>query len=196
MRIIDISTELLSSSVYPGDPEPRLQRLFRTEIGDEYNLSALYTSLHTGTHIDAPSHVIDDDDAQNVEDIQLDVFMGPCTVISLPEGVITGEEVEEYFPKFSDRVLVKTGGNCPFLTGAAEDVASMKYRLLGIDGISFGNEDNELAIHRALLGAGTVLLEGLDLSEVEPGEYVICALPVKIGDTEAAFCRAVLLENK
>lgn len=193
MIIIDISRDLMESPVYPGDPEPKVQKINEMDLGDMYNLSAIYASLHTGTHVDAPAHFCEEGDFVN--DIPLDKFMGNAAVVTLPAGPITGEVVEKYFPKYVKKVILRTQPDNVFFGGAAEDVADLGYDLIGYDKIALGG-NNEAAVHRALLSAGTVLLENLDLSKVErDGTYYLSALPVKIDGVEGSFCRAVLLEN-
>ena len=194
MKFIDISRDLLTSEVWPGDPEPRLQLVNRMDCGDDFNLSAVYTSLHTGTHADAPSHVFEEDEC-TIDKIPLEKFIGPVSVITLPDGPITGEMVEEVFPKDASKVILRTNEDSEFFAGAASDVAALHYDLLGFDKLSIGGDD-ELGVHRNLLGAGTVLLENLDLSGVpKDGEYFLLAQPVKICGREASFVRAVLVDD-
>ncbi|MBQ1451139.1 MAG: cyclase family protein [Clostridia bacterium] len=192
MIIYDISRELFSAPIYPGDPAPQIQKIKGFEFGDIYNLSALYACTHTGTHIDAPLHFFDD--GGDVASIPLEKCMGNAAVITLPAGPITGEVVERYFPRYISKVILRTQPDNVFFGGAAEDIAALGYDLLGYDRVSLGGE-NEAAAHRALLGAGTVLLENLDLSKVKDGTYYLVALPIKAEGLEGAFCRAVLLEN-
>lgn len=194
MKFIDISRDLLTSEIWPGDPEPRLQLVNRMDCGDDFNLSAVYASLHTGTHADAPSHVFEEDGC-TIDQIPLEKFIGPVSVITLPDGPITGEMVEEVFPKDASKVILRTNKNSEFFAGAALDVAALHYDLLGFDKLSIGGND-ELSVHRNLLGAKTVLLENLDLSEVpKDGEYFLLAQPVKICGREASFVRAVLVDD-
>lgn len=194
MKFIDISRDLLTSEVWPGDPEPRLQLVNRMDCGDDFNLSAVYASLHTGTHADAPSHVFEEDGC-TIDKIPLEKFIGPVSVITLPDGPITGEMVEEVFPKDASKVILRTNKDSAFFAGAASDVAALHYDLLGFDKLSIGGDD-ELGVHRNLLGAGTILLENLDLSDVlEDGEYFLLAQPVKICGREASFVRAVLVDD-
>ena len=197
MKIIDISTDLLTAEVYPGDPEPRLHLINRMDCDDEYNLSAIYACLHTGTHADAPSHVFDDEDTATVTDLPLSKFIGPVTVLDLPAGPITGQTVERYFPRMATKLILRSDGPIWFFGGAAEDVAGLEYDLIGFEGISIAQPETEIDAHRALLGAGTVLLEGLDLSSVgRAGEYFLFAPPVKMAGREASFVRAVLIEDR
>lgn len=199
MTIYDISTDLLTAEVYPGDPEPRLHAIERIDNDDDFNVTALYACLHTGTHVDAPSHIfseVDDPEfCRTVDDLPLEKFIGPVTVVDIPPGPLTGREVEMYFPRFSDRVILRCQGDFEFFGGAADDVAALGYQLLGFEGLSHGGKD-EAGFHRALLGAGTVLLEGLDLSELpRGGDYFLFAPPVKLNGQEAAPARAILIED-
>lgn len=195
MQFIDISSGLLGSEVYPGDPEPRLHLVDRMDCGDDFNLSAIYSSLHTGTHADAPAHVFDEADAVTIDQIPLEKFIGPVEIITLPEGPVTGEMVEKIFPKKAKKVILRTHASSEFFAGAAKDVAALGYDLIGYDKLSMGGK-NEIEMHRDILGAGTVILEGLNLAHVkEDGEYFLMAQPIKIEGREAAFVRAVLISD-
>lgn len=194
MNILDISTDLLTAEVYPGDPDPRLHLINRLDCDDDFNISAIYAGLHTGTHIDAPAHVFEEG-AETIDELPLDRFIGPVQIVTLPDGPITGEIVENYFPKDKSKVILRTGENTVFFGGAAEDAARLEYELLGFDKTAIGGSD-EVGFHRAFLGSGTILLEGLDLSKVtNDGEYFLFAPPIKLEGREAAFCRAVLIED-
>ena len=194
MRIIDISSDLMTAPVYPGDPVPKLQKMYSVENDDDFNLSAIYAGLHNGTHIDAPSHVLGEY-GKNIDEIPLEPFIGPVEIITLPDGPVTGRMVEKIFPKEAKRVILRTNENSEFFGAAAEDAAALNYELLGYDKLSMGGQD-EVLFHRALLAGGTMLLEGIDLSEVtHDGEYFLIAPPVKISGAEAAFSRALLIED-
>jgi arylformamidase len=117
MIIYDISRELFSAPVYPGDPAPQIQKIKGFEFGDIYNLSALYACTHTGTHIDAPLHFFDD--GGDVASIPLEKCMGNAAVITLPAGPITGEVVERYFPRYISKVILRTQPDNVFFGGAA-----------------------------------------------------------------------------
>ena len=123
MIIYDISRELFSAPVYPGDPAPQIQKIKGFEFGDIYNLSALYACTHTGTHIDAPLHFFDD--GGDVASIPLEKCMGNAAVITLPAGPITGEVVERYFPRYISKVILRTQPDNVFFGGAAEDIADV-----------------------------------------------------------------------
>lgn len=191
MRIIDISNELLGAEVYPGDPEPKLKKVKSLALGDGYNLSSLFTGLHNGTHIDSPLHFFDD--GYSVDKMPPDRFIGPCTVIETPSGIITGADVENIFPRTCERVLLKGKGRTFLHESAASEIAYRGCKLLGIDGISIEKQGSDGSAHRALLTEGIAILEGLNLSEVNEGVYFLIAPPIKIEGGEAAPARALLI---
>ena len=193
MKIIDISRDLLNTQVYPGDPEPKSE--FVNIIGEnsECNLSTLFTCVHTGTHADAPLHFIDGGDP--IDKLPLEPFVGPCKVIEVPHGAITGEYVNEYFPTDCERLLIKGDGKAFFMGSAAEEAAALGIRLLGTDSMSVGTKGAQVEPHRAFLSADIAVLEGLDLSDVEPGDYFLFAPPIKLGKLEGAPTRAVLISD-
>ena len=115
--------------------------------------------------------------------------------IEAPEGAITGEDVNNYFPQKCERLLIKGGGKAYFHSSAAEELADIGLKLIGTDSLSVGTKGDQTAPHKAFLGAGICVLEGLDLSEVSPGSYYLFAAPVKLGGLEGAPVRAVLIDD-
>ena len=191
--IIDISGGLLESAVYPGDPEPVLRQVKSVKNGDGYNLGKITAGLHNGTHIDAPLHFFDD--GESIDEMDLETFVGPCAVIEVPAGILTGADIEKLFPRSCERVLLKGRGKAFLHPSAASEIAFRQCRLLGIDASSIEKPESDGAAHRCLLGENVALLEGLDLSEVKEGEYFLAAQPVKIEGAEASFCRALLIKG-
>ncbi|MBR2957744.1 MAG: cyclase family protein [Clostridia bacterium] len=193
MRIIDISRDIFTAEVYPGDPEPRLQRVERMEEGDDCNLAALYFCLHNGTHIDAPRHFIED--GMTAEELDLSRFIGECLVLEVPEGPINGDFIDENVPESCERLIVKSNGKAYFSQSGAFAAASTNLKLVGTDSNSVGIHGAQLAPHRAFLGANIPLLEGLDLEKVTPGKYFLVALPMKFSGVEATPTRAILISD-
>lgn len=193
MHLIDITRDVTTAEVYPGDP-PTVLRQVRT-IGDEsdYNLSELCACVHAGTHMDAPLHFIED--GPSVTQLPPDAFVGPCTVLEVKDSPITGECVNRRFPQNAERLLIKGNGEVTFMDSAAYEAAELPLRLIGTDAASIGMKTCELQTHKAFLSKGIVILEGLDLSEVEPGNYFLIALPMKIGGAEGAPVRAFLADD-
>lgn len=193
MQIIDISRDIMTTEIYPGDPVPKMQLINRMDMGDECNLTAIYTGLHCGTHIDAPLHFLED--GAEINRFPLELFVGDCTVIEVPAGPITGEYVENKFPRSKPRLLVKSSGEAWFMESAAFSAVENGVKLLGTDALSVGTSGAQGGTHRAFLGADVALLEGLDLSEVEPGDYFLVAQPLKIKGAEASLTRAILIKD-
>lgn len=199
MRIIDISVPLREGMVtYPGDPVVRLERAASIADGDIVNLTRLDFGLHSGTHVDAPVHFIDD--GTGVDEIPLDALVGPCHVVEVPD--LSASSVATA-PEGAERVLFKTPNSelwsrdefsedFAMLDGAAATLLVERgVRLVGVDYLSVGDE----AAHRVLLGAGVVPVEGLDLRGVEPGRYELVCLPVHIVGADGAPARAILVER-
>lgn len=193
MKIIDISNDLLTAEVYEGDPVPELTPLCTLENGDYYNLNALYAGLHNGTHMDAPLHFFSG--AADIASVPLETCIGPCRVLEVSPGIITGEVVENSFPRGVERLLIKSGGRAFIHTSAAEAMAYYGCKLVGTDALTVEPPNSTGATHRAFFDRDVVLLEGLNLTEPKNGEYFLIAPPVKIGGAEAAFVRALLISD-
>lgn len=192
MRIIDISRELFTSPVYPGDPRPSFERLRRIDHGDGCNLSAFYTGSHSATHLDAPLHFVDGGEA--IDAFPLDRFFGRCTVVEA-QGIVTGADIDRIAPSSRRMLLLKGNGQAFLSKSAAFALANEGFTLIGTDAQSIAALGDESAPHEELLGAGVLLLEGLDLSQVAPGEYTLAAFPLCVKGLEAALTRAVLFAD-
>ena len=205
MKIYDISQEVFGCTVFPGDPAPKREILSSMEEGALYNLTSLCMCAHNGTHVDAPYHFIND--GKTIEQISLDAFVGPCYVAEY-EGEVTKEVAEAMLKRArsvckqqvpadtcSDaykRLLIK--GNAVVSLEAAEVFAKEKLLLVGNESQTVGPENAPMAVHKVLLGADIVLLEGIRLEEVLEGVYLLNAAPLNLGGADGAPCRAVLLK--
>ena len=178
--LIDITWPIAADAlVHPDDfPTPRLTRLSSMDSGAEYNLTRMDITLHTGTHIDAPRHYLAD--GATIDQMPPDAAIGPARVTAgLPLDCRPGE-----------RILVK---GAILTLEAAQQLARCGVRLVGVDSLSVGPGGGEGdAIHRVLLAAGVWLLEGLDLGAVEPGDYELVSLPLRIASADGAPARAFL----
>ena len=187
MKLYDISRELFSTPVYPGDPTPSFERVRRMELGDMCNLTGFYTGCHSATHVDAPLHFVAD--GASIDQVPLDAFFGPCRVITV-SGILTGAEVDALALQKGERVLLRGGA---FLSqSAAFAFGEAGVALIGTDQQSIGSAGDEQAPHVELLSRGIPLLEGLILDDVPDGEYFLCAQPFKLAGLEASPVRAVL----
>ncbi len=193
MKIIDISRKFFQTEIYPGDPEPIVEQICEIGENSECNLSVVRACVHTGTHADAPLHFISGGDS--IDSLSLDAFVGPCRVIEVPEGVITGEYVDKHFPEECERLLIKGNGKAFFMDSSAQELAQRNLKLIGTDSLSVGCKGNQTGPHKAFLGGGVSVLEGLDLSKVKAGNYFLFAPPVLFDGLEGAPVRAVLIED-
>ena len=106
VKIIDISRDVLSCPVFPGDPVASLERVKNIDDDCQYNLSKIDMCLHNGTHMDAPLHFLPN--GSDITEMDMEKFIGPCAVIETNVSIITGAMVEEYFPRNVKKILVKS----------------------------------------------------------------------------------------
>ena len=196
MRIIDISQEVFGCDVYPGDPKPVRERLSDMADGAAYNLTAFSMCAHNGTHVDAPCHFYTD--GKTVDEIDLDRFIG-YAYVAAHEGDITGADAEAILrtagaadPRSAKRILIK--GKATLTKEGALALAAAGTKLFGNESQTVGPENAPMEVHRILLGAQTVLLEGIRLRDVSPGVYLLHAAPLNLGGADGSPCRATLLE--
>ena len=197
MKIYDISQEVFSCEVYPGDPAPEREVLSDMDHGALYNLTSVHMCAHTGTHVDAPYHFIND--GKTIEQVSLEQFVGGCFVAE-HEGVVTAEDAGEMLRKAtqsnvdaSKRILIK--GRAEVSDEAARVFAEAGVLLIGNESQTVGPENAPMEVHKILLGAGVVLLEGIRLAEVPEGVYLLSAAPLKLAGADGAPCRAILLSE-
>ena len=191
--IIDITQEVFSCKVFPGDPAPAMQRALSIEQGDICNLTAFSMCAHNGTHVDAPFHFINDGDT--VDRVGLDYFVGDCYVARC-QGDVTAEDAADIMSRAQaagahSRILI--AGKATVTAEAAQIFAQSNIKLLGNESQTVGPEDEPMEVHLILLGAGIVLLEGIVLTDVAEGKYFLSAAPLNLSGCDGAPCRAYLL---
>ena len=209
MKIYDISLPISHDMpVWPGDPPVLLEKVSSMDAGAHDNVSRLGCSVHTGTHVDAPHHFLNDH--RTVEALSLEVLTGPARLIQIPEDVdlITAGILEKVsVPSGTLRLLLKTRnsrlwerGEKGFYKGfvgisldGAEWLVRTGLKLVGIDYLSIAPYGQSIPSHQALLKPGIVILEGLDLSAVSPGIYDLFCLPLKLAGSDGAPARAILI---
>ena len=193
--IIDISQEVFSCKVYPGDPEPEYHRISSIDSGSDYNLTEFSMCAHNGTHIDAPCHFIKD--GKTVSQLDLSVFAGECYV-ARRTGELTGRDAADIIRSaeaLGDVKRILIAGYAVVTAAAARVFAGSGLCLLGCEGQTVGSGDSQAEVHRILLGAGTVLLEGAVLDNVSDGRYFLSAAPLNLGDSDGSPCRAYLIKE-
>ena len=191
--IIDISQEVFSCKVFPGDPAPAMQRILSTEQGDICNLTAFSMCAHNGTHVDAPFHFLPS--GNTIEKIGLEAFVGDCYVACY-EGDLTANDASDILKKAkaedaSERILI--AGKATVTEKAAQVFAQANIKLFGNESQTVGPEDAPMEVHKILLGADVVLLEGIVLKDVDEGKYFLSAAPLNLGGCDGAPCRAYLI---
>ena len=196
MKIHDISQEVFTSIVYPGDDAPQMQAVKRIANGDTYNLTNFSMCSHNGTHIDAPFHFLAD--GKTVEQIDLNKTVGYCFVSDFV-GTLTPQDVDAILTQAQiahdsaqQRILFKN--DAVITEESAQALANAGVQLLGTTSQTVGDESNFVSVHKRLLKAEIILLEGLVLQNVAQGTYFLCAQPLAIGGSDGAPVRAVLIE--
>jgi len=203
---IDVSVALHSGMVHwPDNPPVRIERMLDLEHGDAANVSRISMGSHTGTHMAAPLPFVRE--GKSLDEMPLDATIGRARVIEVgdPDSVKPAD-LHSHEIRSGERILFKTRNSAlswpsrAFIEDfvyvsqeAARYLAARNVRTIGIDYLSVGGfREDGVETHRALLEAGIWVVEGLDLSEVEPGEYELVCLPVKVRGSDGAPARAIL----
>jgi len=189
MKIYDISQELFSGKVYPGDLAPTYQRTLKISEGMPCNVTTLQMCAHNGTHLDAPYHFYEE--GKTIEQLELSRCIGPCTVFELEEDYEINY-LKDKLEICQKRLLMK--GKGVVTLEAAKLLNQYEIELVGVEGQSVGPLNGPMPVHLELLGKEVILLEGLVLKEVPEGEYILSAAPIKLGGSDGAPCRAILLD--
>lgn len=201
----DVSVPIRPGMVtFEGDPAVHLERTSTLAGGDVCNVSRLDFGVHSGTHVDAPAHFIDG--ASGIEAVSLDVLVGRALVVdaSSVKGQIDREAIGRLgIAEGTERVLFRVNSDLwtettfqpAFIGLSAEGALALVargVRLVGIDYLSIAPFGNPTPTHRALLEAGVTIVEGLDLRDVEPGQYDFVCLPLLIPGSDGGPARAML----
>ena len=199
-RVFDITRPLAPGCiVYPGDIVPGFAR----EDHGDYRITDIQISSHSGTHIDAPSHYLDE--GASIDEIPLSHLMGWCRVADLTrvKGEISPRDLEGKTGG-AKKILLKTSfsGQDDFVEDypsigeeAAAFLAAQRMHCIGTDAPSIEEFNSRGAVHTRLLSAGIVIIEMLDLRGVPEGEYWMIALPLRLTGLDGSPCRALLFEG-
>lgn len=191
MKIYDISQEVFSCAVYPGDPQPEKLTLYSTEDGDLYNLTSFAMCAHNGTHIDVPFHFLPQ--GKTVDRMDLTHFVGDCYV-ARHQGNVTAPDARKILAEAAGVPRILIAGKATVTADAAEVFAAAGIKLLGNEGQTVGPEDAPMQVHLLLLNREVVLLEGIVLKNVPEGHYFLSAAPLNLAGADGAPCRAYLID--
>jgi arylformamidase len=203
---IDVSVPLHLGMVHwPDNPPVSIERMLDINRGDVCNVSKMSLGVHTGTHMDAPIHFLRD--GIGIDQMPLTAAMGQARVIEIGDLVsIKPEELVGHAIRRGERILFKTR-NSPgcwqtddfvedfvyIAHEAAQYLATIGVQTVGVDYLSVGGSHVDgPETHRALLEAGIWIIEGLNLSQVQPGIYELICLPLRIVGGDGAPSRALL----
>jgi len=211
MKLFDISLKIQPGMVvWPGDPQVVIEQTEKIRSGGEVNLTQFAMCAHTGTHIDAPYHFIDD--GKKVDELNLEDLCGPVQVIHVPSNIVeidAGVIKSAGIEPLTERVIFKTSNSelwrslpgeftkeyVGITADAAVLLVEMNLKLVGIDYLSVAAGEHIRSTHETLLGAGVILLEGLDLSSVSAGRYTLFCLPLNLAGADGSPARTVLVEG-
>lgn len=202
MKVYDISQEVFSCAVFEGDPQPEKTVVMKISEGDICNLTEFKMCAHNGTHVDDPFHFCDD--GKKIDEVNLERFVGYCYVAS-HDGDLTADDAKKILEKAkkaeieakgaghdaAKRILVK--GDVTVTEEAASVFADAGIFLYGNESQTVGPLESPKQVHLTMLGAEIVLLEGIRLSAVEEGIYLLNAAPLNLGGADGAPCRAILM---
>ncbi|MBQ4591332.1 MAG: cyclase family protein [Clostridia bacterium] len=199
MKYYDITQELFSSNVYPGDKAPAYKRISDMADGRVCNITELEMNAHNGTHIDAPRHFVRD--GLTIEQLPLETLIGECEVVTF-DHPLEREDLEalNLAERGVKRLLCR--GKCwltmsaaKYLTEEHPGVRNHGVLLVGVETQSVAPEEAPMAVHVQLLSHGIIALEGLVLTDVPDGTYTLFAAPLKLGGSDGSPCRAVLMAD-
>jgi arylformamidase len=210
MTLYDISLTIAEDlPVWPGDPKIELKKISQIENGDEANVTHISACVHIGTHVDAPDHFLGN--GKTVENLPLDLLVGPASMVELAvSGQISAVDLQKAtIPEGTTRLLIKTSNSRIWAEGdkefredfialeadAASYLVDQGVQVVGVDYLSVAPFADPAPTHRILLEAGVLIIEGLNLSGVEAGEYTLLCLPLKIRDSDGAPARVLLKKD-
>ena len=217
MKVIDISRTIQADmEMYPGDAGPQITKVSGLDEGDSYNISRITLGTHTGTHVDPPLHLIRD--GAGIDRLPMNTLVGNARVLDL-SSINRPIEAGDIGPLEAGEIILLKGGSEDLgvsdvsadsgssgdsgtSCGACLTAACARYlvdtgiKTIGTDAISIGALDEEYEVHHTLLDAGIVVIEGLEMPDVEAGDYFLVCLPLKIANGDGGPARAVLIKEK
>ena len=192
MKIIDISRIVQDAPLYPGSSPVKVEKISDMQKGAHANVSMITTGSHIGTHADSFSHFVKESTV-GIDKMELTHYYGHCRVITVPEKTMITPEILNGKIDNCERLVIH-GNEFSYLTKeAAQYIVDKAVITIVTDAMSIAPPDNEAEIHALILGSGIAIVENVDLTGVEDGDYTLCAFPIKYGNCDGAPVRAVLL---
>jgi arylformamidase len=203
MKVHDISAPIYTGMpVYKNKPEKQPE--IKTDTNGHVTESRISLDVHTGTHVDAPLHMVND--GETMETIDIEDLTGTCKVFDLThvEDRITKADLESFNIEKNDFVLFKTKNsfdeefNFEFIFLAedgAKHLAEIGIRGIGIDALGVERSQPGHPTHKALFGANVIVIEGLRMKDIEAGDFFMVAAPIKLMGTDASPARVLLFEG-
>lgn len=194
MKIYDISRGILQAPAYPGDAPVKFEKDKDMEKGDSCNASIINACVHAGTHADAFSHFLPE--GETIDKMPLEHYCGKCRVLTVPgDSLVKLSDIKGRLAG-SERLVLRSGGTSFLCEQAAEYIAACGIRAVVTDAVSIAPSDNEEIIHKLLFDGRVAVIENVILDEVEDGDYLLFAFPVKYDGCDGAPVRAVLIAGE
>jgi len=207
MTLYDLSLTLTKDlPTWPGDPPLRLEKTSSIVEGEQFNVTQLSSSVHIGTHVDAPAHFLED--GTTVDQIPLELMVGPAEVffVSGLQTIHSQDLRHAGIQEGKKRVLLQTVNSqfwadhednfqedfLGLAADAAEYLVACGVEVIGVDYLSVAPFPDQVPTHRILLEAGILIIEGINLTGIQPGPYTLLCLPLKIGGADGAPARVLL----
>ncbi len=204
MSLIDISLPMKDAMVcWPGDPAFKVEQVVAIGPDSPCNITRIEGGVHTGTHMDSMRHFVDGGKA--MDEMPLEAVIGPARVLQIDGPVIDRASLEPFKPQKGERLLFRTSNSehrykddnfyedyVGVDDSAAKYLVACGVMTVGLDYLSIAPWADLISTHITLLSAGVWIIEGLNFKGVDPGEYELLCLPLKIVGSDGAPCRAVL----
>jgi arylformamidase len=208
MELFDISLTISEElPTWPGDPKIKLTQISSISDGETANVTHLSATVHIGTHVDAPDHFLGN--GETVEEIPLNLLIGPAIVLDIQtkENITRADLIKADFPPKIKRILLKTSNSSLWESGEKEFqkdfiglapdgagfLVESGIEVVGMDYLSVAPFQDQEPTHKILLKNRILIIEGIDLSGIDPGEYTLICLPLKIKDSDGAPARVLLM---
>jgi len=192
MKLIDITRTVQEAPIYPGSKPVVVERVADMQKGAHANVSMITSGSHIGTHADAFSHFVKESTI-GIDKMELSHYYGRCRVVTVPEKTLITKETLEGKIENCERLVIHTNGNSYLTKEAAQYIIDSKIVTIVTDAMSVAPPDNEVEIHKLILGSGIAVIENVTLDGVADGNYTLSAFPIKLGNCDGAPVRAVLI---